>query len=822
LNGGTTNYTGGSSGTIDSTAWSNAGQGPITIIFFINDSAGNWDSSSVIINRDTISPTIVITEPNNYDLFGISPPDINVDINDLNLDKSWYQLENGSIITANYTWTGFIAQNVWDQVGNGTVTIRFYANDTSGNLETEAVVVYKDIYFPLITIINPNLNDVYNNTAPIFTVSISGSNLNSTWYTLDDGFANYTFTGLAGRINQLAWIAQDDGPVTIKFYINNTLGVLGFDEVNVIKDTIAPQITLNLPLNNTFCGIKPIINVLVTDANIGTIWYEVNGNYVLLANDINQQFDSSIWSSLLEGEFNIYIYANDSAENLSDPLVLRLYKDTYAPSVPILLSYPQGEVSGNLIFEWEEGSDPSGILKYRLIIDNEANPFTTPGFVFESNITGTSYIFTGTLPSGSYYFFLYQIDGAGHQSSAATGNFSISSSTQTSQPPEFPIWIIFIIIGAVAGGVVGIIVLKKSKSKKETITQIPEKKPIFKKVQEVPQELSLFDYDMLKVMNHDELIGREEKLLEYTRHLEENKNYGKAAEFIGELVLIEEILGNLGEAQLFHQKQIDIAVKGLEYLKEQYEIESKQAAVSGDYSKAIELYNESKLISDNLKGYMKNQESSDIEESVTLETTEPKLINLEEEIVYSCVNDLLTKYFDDIDIKYYSNPQIYYNNETQIHGLILADQFKIEDIDPLVRERIKSIQIIYTENLSNENVTRLCQTFDNPYALLFIVGIKWPKDIEAQIIEIPQKVGVEYQENIRIIHYELFSTLIGLEGAYKTAFKEIIDLYCQSDIDILRETHESSEIIIHSTDELQYDLKEKGLITDKLEDYFNR
>ncbi|MFX1436466.1 MAG: LamG-like jellyroll fold domain-containing protein [Promethearchaeota archaeon] len=811
----TSNYTW--EGFIAQSVWDQVGNGTVTISFYANDTIGNLNFTERVVLKDILSPIMSIIEPNNYDLFGDVPPYVNLSIIDGNLDQVWYQLQNTSITTSNYTWEGFIAQSVWDQVGNGTVTISFYANDTIGNLENVEVIVYKDIYLPLITIINPTLNDYCNGTAPSFNITVSGSNLDSTWYTLNNGADNYTFTGLTGSINPSAWISRADGTVTIKFYINNTLGVLGFDEVNVIKDTIAPQITINLPLNNTYCGVAPIINTLVTDANLDSIWYEVNTSYVLLANNINQQLESAIWSSLLEGEFYIYIHANDSARNLSDPVILRLYKDTDAPSAPNLITFPQGEVSGNLLFEWELGSDPSGILKYRLIIDNEDNPFATPGFLFETNVTGSSYTYTGTLQPGTYYFFLYQIDGAGNQSPASSQSFSISS---PSQPSEFPIWIIFVIIGAAVGGVVGIVVLKKSKSKKKYIDQIPEKKPAVKSVQEVTEEISLLDYDILKVMSHSELSRREENLLEHIRHLEESKKYSKAAELIGELILIEEILGNSQEVQLYRQKQIDVAIKGLEYLKEQYEIESKKAALSGDYSKALELYNESKVISDNLKGYMEHQKPSDIEEITTLEPIESEPGIGELEIVYSCINDLLTAYFDDIGIKYYSNPQIYEHIQAQIHGLILADQLQLEDIDPLVKERIKSIQIVFTEDMSDAKVTELCQTFQNPHVLLIIVGIRWPKNIEEQIIRIPPVIGTEYQENIRIIHYELFMTLIGLKDAYETAFKEIIDLYGKSEIEILRETQESSEVIVHSTDELRYDLKEKGLITNKLDEFF--
>ncbi|MHA2035112.1 MAG: DUF2341 domain-containing protein [Promethearchaeota archaeon] len=825
LDGGTSNSTPVSpTGIIDQTMWNARPNGTIIITFYANDTLGNFNYSVRTVRKDVLAPNITIISPNEYDLFGLISPAVNLSVSDGNLDEIKYQLENASTTTSNYTWTGFIAQGVWDQIGNGTVTLRFYVNDTIGNSGSAEVYIYKDIYIPIISIISPNLNNVYNDTAPSFNVSISGSNLNTTWYNLNNGMINYTFIGLTGIINQSGWSALGDGSVTIKFYINNSLGVLGFDEIDVTKDTIAPQVTLNLPLNNSYCGTAPFINVLVTDANLDAIWYAVNASNIMLSNNVNQQIDASIWIGLPEGVFYVYIYANDSASTWSVPIVLRLYKDTIAPSVPLLISFPQGDVSGNLLFEWQEGSDPSGILKYRLIIDDEDNPFTTPGFIFETNITGNSYEFTGTLPAGTYYFFLYQIDGAGHQSPATTGSFSISSGASPTQPSEFPLWIIFVIIGAaVGGGVVGIVAVKKSKSKKEFIPQIPEKKPISKPVLEVSEELTLLDYDTIRVMSTDDINAREETLFEYIRYLEENNKYTDAAEFIGELILIENILGNSQEVELYRQKQIDTAVKGLEYLQSQYEIESKKAAVSGDYSKALEFYNESKLISENLKGYMKNQESSKTKEGTVVETIEPQALKDEVESVYSCINDLLTKYFDDVGIKYYSNPQIYDYIQNQIHGLILIDnKLQLVDIDPSIRDKIRSIQIIYTEDLSNENLTKLCQTFQNQYAILIIVGIKWPINIEAQTIEIPPGIGAEYNKNIRIIHCQLFATEIGLKDVYETAFKEIIDVYNRSEFDVLQETHESSEIIIHTTEELIYDLREKGLITNKLDEYFLR
>jgi len=506
---------------------------------------------------------------------------------------------------------------------------------------------------------------------------------------------------------------------------------------------------------------------------------------------------------------------NDSAGNW-DFVSVGINRDTIDPSIDSIDSPSSGA--------WFNSTPPN----YSLSI-TEANLdeiwYTLDGGL--NNYTGAV---SGTIHStawsnagqGAVTITFYIKDSAGNWDSASVG-INRDTGAPPSQPSEFPLWIIFVIIGAAIGGVVGFVVLKKSKSKKVIPVQISEKKPVSKPKLEIHEELKLLDYEALKDKSPRDLNAREKKILDYIKYLEENNEYTKAAEFVGELIIIEEILGNSQKAESNRQKQIDIAIKGLDYLKDQYEIESKNAAISGDYSKALELYKESKLISDNLKIYVDSQESSTPEEDTILETKEPQMLMGEVEIVYSCINDLLTKYFDEIEIKYYSNPQIYDNVQDQIHGLILTDnKLLISDIDPSIRDKIKSIQVIYTEDISNENVIKLCKNFQNPSVVLIIVGIKWPKNIEAQTIEIPKNKGIKHQENIRIIHYELFSTLIGLKGAYEGAFNEIIDLYNKSELDFLRETHESSEIIIHSTDELLYDLKEKSLIKHKLKEYFHR
>ena len=644
-----------------------------------------------VVRKDVVAPIITITEPNNYAIFGSTPPDINITFIDSNLDEKWYQLDNGTIITNNYTWTGSIAQSIWDQVGNGTVILRFYANDTVGNLRTVEVIIYKNILNPIIMINYPNSNDVFNHNPPNFIIIVSGENLDKRWYILNDGITNYTFTGLTETIDQLAWDTLGDGPIKIKFFINNTLGVIGFDEIIVIKDTIAPLISINLPLNNSYYSNPPIINVLASDGNLDSIWYSVETYNISLINNTDQAFSYSIWSILPEGEFHIFLYANDTVGNINDICKLTLHKDSIAPPPPNLLTYPQGKVDIPIIFDWEEGSDPSGISQYRLIIDNEIDPFSTPDFIFEIYINNTSpessyYKFNQSLSPGTYYFHLFQFDGVDHESNSTSGSFIVIKSDIT--PPSIQWWII--VLAIVISSLIAAVSIKKIKNK----------------------------------VNKQKNLNKKDKIVKLY-----NKENGKL------------------QAQ---QKIPDIS------------------------------------------------------------------------ITYSCINDLLTKFFDDLGIKYYSNPQIYQEYQKNINGLILNENklFHKFNGNLEIYQRLKAIQIIYTDDLSRENIIQQCQNFQHYDLGLIIVGIKWPRSQNIQTLDIPYDIRIKYRENIQVIHHELFAIKIGLEQNYKVAFNEIIDLYNQMDFEFLHKVHQSNTVRIHNTEELKQDLNRIGLINNDLNEFF--
>ncbi len=234
LDNGLTNTTFITNGTISQVLWDVLSNDTATIIFYANDSAGNEAFSSVTIRVDKNIPTIEINSPTPNELYGTSAPSFNVEMRDTNLDTMWYTLDNRLTLTTFIT-NGTINQALWDALPEGNVIIRFYANNSAGNVGFAEVTIRKDVTAPIITINNPENSDVIGATAPNFDISVGELNLDKTWVSLNGG-NNITFTGLTGTINQALWDALSEGNVIIRFYANDTLGRIGFQEVTVVKN----------------------------------------------------------------------------------------------------------------------------------------------------------------------------------------------------------------------------------------------------------------------------------------------------------------------------------------------------------------------------------------------------------------------------------------------------------------------------------------------------------------------------------------------------------------------------------------------------------
>ena len=298
---------------IDKSAWDTCANGTVVITFYANNTGGITNSKEISIYKDVRRPNITIISPNSEVLYGLETIGFNIIIDEPQLDNTWYSLNGGM----NYSFvgtSGVIDQGGWDSCGNGTVTISFYANNSFGNVGIAEIIVRKDVYFPFITILSPESEQLCGINAPNYNFSIFSLNVDSMWYSLNDGI-NYTILTTVGIIDQLYWDSYGNENVTITFYANNSNGQLNFESVKIIKDI--PQIIIHSPTSSQLIGRKaPLFNISIDETFLHKSWYSLNDNRNYTFSGYSGRINQEIWDLCSNGTVKITFYANNTANNI--------------------------------------------------------------------------------------------------------------------------------------------------------------------------------------------------------------------------------------------------------------------------------------------------------------------------------------------------------------------------------------------------------------------------------------------------------------------------------------------------------------------------
>ena len=226
--------------TINQIEWDLLSNGIVIITFYVNNTEGHIFSENIIITKKSIP---IIISPDYNEEFDSEAPSFIVEISDPQLDTMWYSLNGGRNIT--FTSNGTINQVEWELLQDGIVTLTFYANDTSGNIALENITIIKNTK-PIMTIINPSINEIFDSEAPSFIVEVSHSQLGTMWYSLNGG-RNIIFTS-NGTISQIEWDALPNGIITITFYANNTQGKVTSENITIVKNTTLDDTIPSYPI----------------------------------------------------------------------------------------------------------------------------------------------------------------------------------------------------------------------------------------------------------------------------------------------------------------------------------------------------------------------------------------------------------------------------------------------------------------------------------------------------------------------------------------------------------------------------------------------
>jgi len=324
------------SGTIDQLEWNKKGNGSVIIRFYVLDKAGNEDFAEVTVIKEISDPVIIINNPIDSEVFGINAPPYNISVIEPDLDSMWYTLDDGLNNVTIFVFTGSISQNEWNKQDSGIIIIRFYANDTLGNIGYTEMVIEKDIAVPNVQVYTPMDNDIFGYNPPNYNVFITDSHLDSMWYSLDNGITHIPLLYFTGTIDQVEWDKKGSGMVPVRFYANDTLGNTNYIEVIIIKDLIDPLITIISPNENEIFGsIAPTFEISIIESNLNIMWYTLDDGITNIPfGSFTGSINQTEWDKKDTGEVIIKFYVNDKAGN-EGYAEITLTKDIDIPIITI-------------------------------------------------------------------------------------------------------------------------------------------------------------------------------------------------------------------------------------------------------------------------------------------------------------------------------------------------------------------------------------------------------------------------------------------------------------------------------------------------------
>ena len=215
-------------------------------------------------------------------------------------------------------------------IGNATIplpndgqhTIQVFGEDSLSNKYHSTIRSFLvDTTMPDINVVSPSTDEFFGSTPPDFSISFTELNLDSTWYYLGSGTNEIIFGGIAGTINQIEWNKLGGGPVTIRFYINDTGGLESFDEVIVQKDLTAPisSISFTPYITPNIVNTSTTFSLAANDgtgSGVSVLRYRINNSNWY---DYSTAFDLSGYSY---GNYLITYQAIDAVGNVESENML--------------------------------------------------------------------------------------------------------------------------------------------------------------------------------------------------------------------------------------------------------------------------------------------------------------------------------------------------------------------------------------------------------------------------------------------------------------------------------------------------------------------
>jgi parallel beta-helix repeat protein len=279
------------------------GDGPYNVTVDVVDGNGGVNSSYFLFTVDSSGPEIVLVSPLNNSMFAAGNI-IDFDIVEPNINSAVYRINNGS--TENLMYPYDFNTSAWP---DGEYSIEIHADDVAGNANISLFSFTVDSNPPSIVLTNP-ANISYIRPGTIINFSIADDHLASANYSVNSGIEQPF--DVEYIINTTSF---SDGPYTLRIVAEDELGNSNFQEYNVTVDSIAPEVILNSPQNNSMFKAGTILNFSVFDTSPFVFTYlERSGNEVTVYSPY--RINTSSWQ---DGTYPIFVNVTDYAGNTITP-----------------------------------------------------------------------------------------------------------------------------------------------------------------------------------------------------------------------------------------------------------------------------------------------------------------------------------------------------------------------------------------------------------------------------------------------------------------------------------------------------------------------
>ncbi|MHA1391554.1 MAG: OmpL47-type beta-barrel domain-containing protein, partial [Promethearchaeota archaeon] len=208
-----------------------------SLVLTANDTSGTYFRSNLrFFTVLTSGPIVSATSPLPSQYFGVSPPSFTVNVQGVNLEMFWYSLDNGVTNISFYSDSGDISQSEWDKYAHGSISLKFYVNDSLGRIGNDLIVIYKDLNAPTTSLEYPAYklpNQVNGSTQFTLTAADDGSGVSTIEYKINNG----SWTSYTGAFSLLGY---NLGFYTITYRSVDLVGNIESEQFLNVKLVIPP------------------------------------------------------------------------------------------------------------------------------------------------------------------------------------------------------------------------------------------------------------------------------------------------------------------------------------------------------------------------------------------------------------------------------------------------------------------------------------------------------------------------------------------------------------------------------------------------------